>query len=540
MASRHVNPIGTVVQHILESRISSVPLRLINVEDGMLYSSSTFEESFKASRDYAQLIQADISRSSDAATTVVDSYFSYAMLSHRWGDGEPTLQSINGTSIYSLAPSIGVHKLQGFCRTAKALGFRWAWSDTCCIDKTNSSELQESIMTMFDWYRNSTITLIYLSDVADRSPGALRRSQWFFRGWTLQELLAPHVVLFYLSDWSLYVPRSRPVLRGDNDKTNPELMQMLTIATGIHGQFLTDFKPGVDHLRERFRWVSRRTTRKVEDMAYCMMGIFGVHFPVLYGEKERAFTRLQEEIMKLTDDTNLFDWVGRPSKLNSCLASHPGCFAEAAASLIPLESSTPKVTLKNSVTVLQVLLRGATARAFFLFAGLPPGRFIAGGKLTMFAKRHYIHKIVLESSLEGSFAGSRRYTLCAEGLKDITIVTEEKLVEREWKDHHQYMLAHLDTSAFPGDTDSESSKARTKAVSTWTSMAESAGWFKQPFVALLLEISDSPLLSDSPSATDGPFSTSIYRRVPTLSRIVAYPQRKVYWSPSHPSLLMVG
>ncbi|KAG2335464.1 hypothetical protein BDR05DRAFT_898465, partial [Suillus weaverae] len=116
---------------------------------------------------------------------VVKSYFQYVMLSHRWEGKEPLLQDIQGKVVYKLDPVGGIKKLQSFCRTARGAGYRWAWSDTCCIDKSNNVELQESVNSMFVWYHNSALTIIYLSDVPPSSKcGALAKSAWNTRGWT--------------------------------------------------------------------------------------------------------------------------------------------------------------------------------------------------------------------------------------------------------------------------------------------------------------------------------------------------------------------
>ncbi|KAG1864612.1 hypothetical protein C8R48DRAFT_602016, partial [Suillus tomentosus] len=191
-----------------------------------------------------------------------------------------------------------IRKLQQFCTTSKREGYRWAWSDTCCIDKTNNAELQESIISMFAWYKDSAITIVYLADVSDISQ--LKDSQWFKRGWTLQELLAPQFIRFYKQDW-------QPLI--DSDKNHKvELLSILHDITHIDVDVLKTFVPGVDNVKKRLSWVGSRTTKKIEDIAYCLMGIFGIHMPVMYGEKHNAFVRLQKEIMALTDDLSLFDW----------------------------------------------------------------------------------------------------------------------------------------------------------------------------------------------------------------------------------------
>ena len=124
------------------------------------------------------------------------------MLSHRWEDDELAFERLKGQSVYDLPASI-FQKVRGFCRQAATQGFDWAWVDTCCIDQTSSADVSESISSMFSWYRGSALTIIYLSDVATSNVQALLRSQWFRRGWTLQELLAANVIQIYKRDWGL-------------------------------------------------------------------------------------------------------------------------------------------------------------------------------------------------------------------------------------------------------------------------------------------------------------------------------------------------
>ncbi|KAG2351654.1 hypothetical protein BDR07DRAFT_1284860, partial [Suillus spraguei] len=231
------------------------------------------------------------------------------MFSHRWStavDDEPTYDHIKGEeSIYNLKTPPGIDKLQQFCKIARENQFRWGWSDTCCIDKTNNVELQESIISMFSWYRMSSVTIVYLSDVTDEE--SLRNSVWFTRGWTLQELIAPRLVWFYKMDWTPYVDSKQ------NHKEDPQVVKTISEITSIDQTVLNQFVPGLrdvgsDEVKKRMSWLASRRTTKIEDMAYCMMGIFGVHMPVMYGERKNAFVRLQKEIMNLTDDLSLFDW----------------------------------------------------------------------------------------------------------------------------------------------------------------------------------------------------------------------------------------
>ncbi|KAG0702429.1 hypothetical protein DFH29DRAFT_804964, partial [Suillus ampliporus] len=238
----------------------------------------------------------------------VDAFFEFAMFSHRWGaaDDEPTYQHIKDVpSVYDLNTPAEIFKLQKFCTIARDNLFRWAWSDTCCIDKGNNVELQESIISMFSWYRLSSVTIVYLSDVTDEE--SFRHSVWFTRGWTLQELIAPRLVWFYKKDWTPYIDSKQ------NHKEDPQVVKIISETASVDRNVLNNFVPGLrdvgpDEVKKRMSWLASRRTTKIEDMAYCMMGIFGVHMPVMYGEKKNAFVRLQKEIMNLTEDLSLFDW----------------------------------------------------------------------------------------------------------------------------------------------------------------------------------------------------------------------------------------
>jgi hypothetical protein len=153
---------------------------------------------------------------------------------------------------------------------------------------------------------------------------------------TLQELLAPKCLRFYMQDWSALVPSQD---KDANDKENNELMTLVSRKTGISNAELRNFYPGLldlkgqaveGRIKERMSWAARRETQRLEDIAYSLLGIFGINMPVIYGEKERAFFRLQEEIIKIADDRSVFDWVGNASEFSSMLASHPRCFAHSS------------------------------------------------------------------------------------------------------------------------------------------------------------------------------------------------------------------
>ncbi|KAL8376498.1 hypothetical protein RB595_007541 [Gaeumannomyces hyphopodioides] len=194
----------------------------------------------------------------------------------------------------------GYQKIAQTCRIAKKHGLDWAWVDTCCIDKSSSAELSEAINSMFKWYRNSAVCYAFLSDLdpdAKRDiEGALRKCRWFTRGWTLQELLAPGRVFFFNPAWR--VIGSKRTLQLILDRITGIEKQALA---GGNGARLGDYS-----VATKMTWASKRQTTRVEDVAYCLLGIFNVNMPLLYGEGEKAFRRLQEEILRCIDDPSIF------------------------------------------------------------------------------------------------------------------------------------------------------------------------------------------------------------------------------------------
>ncbi|KAG1742622.1 heterokaryon incompatibility protein-domain-containing protein, partial [Suillus paluster] len=226
------------------------------------------------------------------------------MLSHRWQATEPRMNDIQKKVVYKLKAAGGLVKLQSFCRIARDEGYRWAWVDTCCINQEDHAELQKALNSMFAWYHNSPLTVVYLADVPPSSnSGALAKSAWNTRGWTVPEFLAPKVIRFYQQDWSLYLDDNSP-----NHKKSE-----LEYVTGIDVQTVIPFQPGMKNAREKLRWASTRVTTMPEDIAYSLFGIFGVQLPIMYGEnKQNALGRLLQEIVARSGDITALDWVGQP------------------------------------------------------------------------------------------------------------------------------------------------------------------------------------------------------------------------------------
>jgi hypothetical protein len=262
----------------------------------------------------------------------VQQYFRYVMLSHKWEENEPLFQEVIHVAVYDLDQSPTHDKLQTFCKIVRDAGFDWAWSDTCCINKSDHFVLQEAPVAMFKWYEASAMMIVFLCGV--RSPsqlGALVKSIWNTRAWTLQEYVAAKVIHFYTEDWTLYLDLTLP-----NHKESPEVISEMEQATGVSAQSLMALRPGLTSIREKLCLASTRQTTLVEDAAYSLLGIFSVTgIPAIYGEGEDSLGRLLAHVLAGSGDVSILAWTGESGSYNSCLPAHITVFNELATSHLP-------------------------------------------------------------------------------------------------------------------------------------------------------------------------------------------------------------
>ncbi|KAG1771598.1 hypothetical protein EV702DRAFT_977313, partial [Suillus placidus] len=319
------NDFKDLVEEVFDEYIANeIPIRLIHIsKDGQglnfkLVDRTFVKEHFKSVPDkiYKEFRHERLVDRESRIREQVKEALKYAIFSHRWLFSEPSFQDMSTEPMKvraELEPKW--KKLQEFCRKAKDdHDCEFAWSDTCCIDKTRSAELDESIRSMFRWYRNSHVCIAHLSETANLA--ALERQQkgekgdgekvdvWFTRGWTLQELLAPSQIKFYGTDWKPLVPLDH----SKSDRVNDTIMRKISKITHIPLKDLKSFKPGTNRVPEKMLWASKRRTTRIEDIAYSLIGIFDVSLMIAYGEGNRAFFRLMEEIMKRYDKWDMFLW----------------------------------------------------------------------------------------------------------------------------------------------------------------------------------------------------------------------------------------
>ncbi|KAK2770737.1 het domain-containing protein [Colletotrichum kahawae] len=258
----------------------------------------------------------------------------YAILSHTWENDEVSFREIS--DLNSAATKAGFSKIEKTCELARQKGLRYAWVDTCCIDKSSSTELSEAINSMFHWYKLSDTCFVYLSDMpsidgldhvayyprhADpQIERILRPCKWFTRGWTLQELIAPNSIIFCNSKWQQLF-------------TKAQIKNVLERITRI-SQSILDAPLDLSSIpvAVKMSWAAHRKTKRIEDQAYCLLGIFGINMPMLYGEGNQAFRRLQEEIAKETHDLSLFAWRSTDIPVENPFAQRfRGIFASSPA-----------------------------------------------------------------------------------------------------------------------------------------------------------------------------------------------------------------
>ena len=206
-------------------------------------------------------------------------------------------------------------KIQFCADKAAADALRYFWIDTCCIDKKNSAEISKAINSMFRWYEKAARCYVYLTDVSahdgQETPqrgllpweATFRKSRWFTRGWTLQELLAPTMVDFFSFE-------------GERLGSKLTLEDIIHDTTGIPRAALRGDPLDGFSRDERMSWAFHRHTKEEEDHAYSLLGIFDVSMPLVYGEGRRRLTDDSRKRLKKSTEVGALDpSTDRPMEL---------------------------------------------------------------------------------------------------------------------------------------------------------------------------------------------------------------------------------
>ena len=285
----------------------------------------------------------------------------FAILSHTWGNEEVTLQDL----FHSTSTDLRGYRKIAFCGEQAAKdGLKYFWVDTCCIDKRNLPELTKAINCMFRWYRNAAKCYVYLSDVSVPSTGsmeadenswmeAFQGSRWFTRGWTLQELIAPVSVDFFSAEGNFL---------GNKSSLELEITKITGIPIeALSGQSLSNFSAS-----ERFAWAENRVTTEEEDIAYCLLGIFDVFMPLIYGEGESNALKRLERLVNESLNDNLLGGIDETDDHFDGNPPSSSILRGSRASMHNLEASDDEGRNRRKAYVLNVL--GAT-RALTLKSG---------------------------------------------------------------------------------------------------------------------------------------------------------------------------
>lgn len=247
----------------------------------------------------------------------------YAILSHAWRVGETHYFEEIGTERVRTQP--GYEKVEMCCELARQDGLDYVWIDICCANANTSAGQTETTTSAYTWFQQAQVCYTYLDDVdSSEDPreghSTFRRSRWFKRTWTIQELLAPKHVFFFAKDWTMI-------------GTKAGLSSIISGITGIHEDALKyPERIPCFSIATRMSWAKGRTSTREEDKVYALMGLFGVNLPILYGEGEtRTFLKLQNKIMKTTDDQSIFAWRSASASASSeSHASDSSLFADTS------------------------------------------------------------------------------------------------------------------------------------------------------------------------------------------------------------------
>ncbi|KAI6097043.1 hypothetical protein F5141DRAFT_481323 [Pisolithus sp. B1] len=358
--SRYVAP-AEIIQKI-DKQIGFIreisPLVLIDVRTGSLCDADERVRIFKLDPLFHELVSSmSMQLDSNRIVKVVTRYFRYVMFSHTWEGQEPTFQNVSEKPVYEFNPHPLRCKLRCFCETVRndPEGYLWAWSDTCCIDKTIETIYRKSIRSMYSWYEGSALTIVLLS--REPAPPTLKSNRWMTRAWTLQELLAPKSIRLYDKDWKLYREDTTP-----NHKKSPDIKQELADAIGVAQDTIVDFSPKSLSIRAKLRLASTREATEKADIAYALIGIFSSDLTPEYRDPGDALGLLLEEIVHRQRDARaVLDWIGESSQFNSCLPAQISAYRDPPY----MSPRIPEIEMEARVAELRAMLPHADVISFF-------------------------------------------------------------------------------------------------------------------------------------------------------------------------------
>ncbi|KAF8552461.1 hypothetical protein OG21DRAFT_1511487 [Imleria badia] len=420
LGTKYISPSQseTIIDNVVRGVSKTSPLVLIDVKSGLLCDGQRRSHTFKLEPEFKELRSSMTEESDDERIRrVVVAYFRYVTLSHVWQGQEPSFQDVNSAgSVWQLDSSPLNEKLLQFCEVVRTEGYRWAWSDTCCIDKTISTVLNQSLTMMYKWYEAAASTFVLLEDVDSPSAlGNLTGSKWMTRAWTAQELLAGKVIRFYDRNWQPYLGDTR-----SNHKESPDIMQELAEAIGVARQTIIAFNPNDLTVRAKLRLASTRNATMEEDVAYSLIGIFKSDIRPHYGEGDAALGHLLEEIVARSGEVMVLAWTGKSSPYNSCLPTTLAAYSQPPGASPAIEDAEIDV----QVAALKFSLPQTDATQIYdRVIRLPPARF-ASRRLHLPCVIFTVKRLGVQNFGSGL---EFRYRARASGIGDVEFQTSDQL-----------------------------------------------------------------------------------------------------------------
>lgn len=465
------------------------PHILINTKSGRLCDKEKQKVAFRADPHYRDLILTPTPAviADTDWKEAVRKYFRYSMLSHTWEDkGEPEFRDVEKISVDRLTESFPHMKLRMFCTKSHEHGYRWAWSDTCCINKAEKEILDVSLRSMYRWYSGSSLTIVHLKgvhaqlnmllDILDELLKDFVECRWNKRAWTLQEYFASKVIHFYTEDWKPYLPITDAKLT--NHKKHHAIQRGMKLVTGLDAVQLAALQPGSEDAREKLRLASTRQATRREDIAYSLLGIFKVTIEAIYGDDEvpRAIGRLLGALLTQSAEVTILAWSGKSSEYNTCLPAEITVYQEKEALHVPrpIDSEDAKLTasVSNIVSSLSLTDLNSAITLHDHLLDLPPPE-LHYGRLKLPCIRFPVSSITPNLNSVG-------YTATVPLLGEVQLTTAEELSSsRTMFLVHPWFKRLLDPGISQLDSARRESASRLLAA------------LRQPFGALLLVLNQS-------------------------------------------------
>lgn len=238
----------------------------------------------------------------------------YATFSAKYEDGVVVHDDLHNTQTARQGPAF--QALQRACSESRSIGLEWLWSDAFCIDRRSGTNLPESLNSLGEIYRKGKLCIVYLHDLLDTQASdfdvesGLSDCSWFRHVWMLPHLIFSTVLHFYDAQW-------RHI--GSKSELITELSRITSIDEGAlrNSDSLGDY-PGCT----KMSWAAGLSADRIENVAYSLLAIFNISMNIQYGEGMESFLRLQEEVLKSTDDTSILAWQPLPNQIYRGMLAH--------------------------------------------------------------------------------------------------------------------------------------------------------------------------------------------------------------------------